>query len=121
MLDSFKRRWLNKIDKIQFQKIHNWGTFESSETPPCLAPYKYITILTNGDVVPCCIDYEGKKVMGNITSQSLSDIWNSEKYFNFRKDALSLNKKNELCKKCTVPLTGISNYFLLLKYRYFRK
>jgi radical SAM protein with 4Fe4S-binding SPASM domain len=34
-----------------------------------------LKILWNGDVTPCCRDYDGKGVVGNIRRESIADIW----------------------------------------------
>ncbi len=35
-------------------------------------------ILWNGDVVPCCGDYDGRVVLGNLQTDTLTDVLNSE-------------------------------------------
>jgi radical SAM protein with 4Fe4S-binding SPASM domain len=42
---------------------------------PCYPLLHQIAILWNGDVVPCCMDYNAKMVQGNIHNDSLYDIW----------------------------------------------
>ncbi|MFN2165947.1 MAG: SPASM domain-containing protein, partial [Anaerolineae bacterium] len=48
----------------------------------CIAPWSMVEILPNGDVATCR-DYPDYKV-GNITEESLLDIWNNERYRRFR-------------------------------------
>ena len=71
---------------------------------PCQDIYRAIYVLWNGDVVPCCYDPEGKEVMGNLKGSSLMDVWNSQKYVNFRGrvDGVREDPANEpeLCKGC---------------------
>lgn len=40
----------------------------------CPEPWNRVSILQNGDVVPCCRDAEGKYVYGNINEQTLDEI-----------------------------------------------
>ena len=35
---------------------------------------KNLTILCNGDVVPCCYDYDGREILGNLIRQTLPEI-----------------------------------------------
>ena len=43
----------------------------------CAQPFSRLTVLFNGDVTPCCVDWSHKLVVGNINSESLDHIWNS--------------------------------------------
>lgn len=43
-----------------------------------------VYILTNGDVVPCCYDFNGILVMGNAFEENIADIWNGERFLDFR-------------------------------------
>ncbi len=48
------------------------GQFEKKgrqRTSRCFEPYRNITVLSNGDVVPCCVDYDGILSMGSVWSQ----------------------------------------------------
>ena len=66
----------------------------------CPNPFETITIMANGDVVPCCFDINGEMVFGNIKNFDIQDIWASDKYNVFR-DGIKNNKAQLLCKKCT--------------------
>jgi len=55
-------------------------------------------ILVNGDVSPCCFDYDGSIKFGNLFEQDIKDIWSGKLRRNF---LMSFFKKNSpLCKKC---------------------
>lgn len=58
-----------------------------------------ITVRWNGDIVPCCYDIASNYVIGNIMKQSLSEIWNNEKYKQLRK-SIHLRKYLPLCIEC---------------------
>jgi len=53
-----------------------------------------MVILINGDVVPCCFDYNSTIVFGNLFKQSVKEIWESPVYVGFR---------NKLNNKKSVP------------------
>ena len=66
----------------------------------CVWPWESSYISKTGDVVPCCIIGDEKVVsFGNIKDNSFKEIWNSEKYKNFRKD-IKNNKIPDYCKNC---------------------
>ena len=71
---------------------------------PCTDVYLQLGIYWNGDVVPCCYDVDGKQIMGNLHKQSLNDIWNSEKYKDFRKRVSSFETNShaepKICQNC---------------------
>jgi radical SAM protein with 4Fe4S-binding SPASM domain len=66
----------------------------------CYMPWEYMSITWDGDVVPCCYDYDKKYVLGNVKDSSLSEIWNGGKMQQLRKEFISGNVKNPLCEKC---------------------
>lgn len=51
---------------------------------PCYVPSHVVTITMNGNVLPCFEDVYEKNMMGNLQEKSLFDIWNDQKYQNFR-------------------------------------
>ncbi len=67
----------------------------------CHVPFYEMSILFNGDVLICSEDWNRAAVVGNVTTQSLKEIWNSEKANENRR--LLLKKKFEQldsCKEC---------------------
>ena len=67
----------------------------------CYALKTQIAILSDGTVVPCCLDSNGKIELGNIFKDSLEDIINSNRYQNLKKSFQDRNPCEELCKSCT--------------------
>ncbi len=68
---------------------------------PCLIPRCVMVITLKGNVVACYEDYFQKHVMGNITQTDILEIWNSEKYVQFREELKLGNRhKFEVCKTC---------------------
>ena len=74
------------------KKVSNRGKCYGSRT--------HIGILSNGEVVPCCLDSEGIMSFGNIFNESLEDILNSEKFIKFRENMQKGIMDNPLCKAC---------------------
>lgn len=63
---------------------------------PCYIGWTFCRILADGQVVPCCRGVEIP--MGNLSEQSFSDIWFSEKYNKFRHYALNLSDHKKYFK-----------------------
>lgn len=67
----------------------------------CNAPWNgQLSVLWNGDVVPCCNDFNGIYVLGNVTQQSLSDIWHGGRMRKLREEFISGHVTNALCRNC---------------------
>jgi radical SAM protein with 4Fe4S-binding SPASM domain len=66
----------------------------------CTLPWEVMTVTWNGDVVPCCYDYDAKMVLGNMGEQSLSEIWNGDKIQSIRKEFVANRVTNPLCRHC---------------------
>lgn len=66
----------------------------------CYGLRNQIAILSNGTVVPCCLDGEGVINLGNIFKESFNDILNSKRVNNIY-NGFSNHKAVEIfCKKC---------------------
>lgn len=98
----------NMVDGFSFDKVHNWSdkhyTFADSKIrKPCSRVWRTFTILSNGDVSLCCLDYDGKITLGSINHDtSILDIWRGSHYKmirNLHKNA----RQNEIsiCNNCT--------------------
>ena len=66
----------------------------------CSMATSYVKIEPNGNVFPCC---RGPRelTMGNVNEQSLEQIWNSEKYRDFRR-RMNARDYHEVCRTCDV-------------------
>lgn len=70
----------------------------------CPYPWTMFTVTWNGDVVACCRDTRGRTVLGNVFSRTISEIWHSGEYQNFRLKLIE-KKISEIaaCKDCDLP------------------
>ena len=71
----------------------------------CEFPWTSLTVMANGEVVPCTQDYDAEMSFGNIEEKSLQDIWNSPEYEEFRRCHLTGNfpKGNKCNERCDLP------------------
>ena len=78
----------------------NDGSYQSDKGI-CLGTRSHIAILSNGDIVPCCLDSSANIKLGNIFCDDLDNVINS-KLFNDIKNGFQNGKiVCDLCKKCT--------------------
>ena len=56
----------------------------------------------NGDVLICSNDWKKEAPVGNIKTESILDIWVSEKFTNIRKKLSKSNRNYKPCKTCDV-------------------
>ncbi|MCT4541927.1 MAG: SPASM domain-containing protein [Vallitalea sp.] len=68
----------------------------------CLYPFEQVVIRPDGKLSLCCNDATGKVTMGDLTKDTLLDIWYGEKYTNIRYNMLKNRSLNYLCKDCDI-------------------
>ena len=68
-------------------------------------------ITVDGDVVMCCFDLHGKYILGNAIEDSLVDIWDSDKYREFRAETMK-PRALPICKQC-IPSKPIKKRSLI--------
>lgn len=75
-----------------------------SDTGRCLGLKEQIGILSDGRVVPCCLDQDGNVTLGNIFKDSLKNILESDYAKEITNGFYSNKIIPELCKRCTYRL-----------------
>lgn len=81
-----------------------WPNIDSSyhtDKGYCLGLTNHIGILSDGTVVPCCLDSEGLINLGNIFEENLENIINSDLYQKMLKGFRDNKRICELCKHCS--------------------
>ena len=71
-----------------------------NEIGTCYALKDHIGILSNGDIIPCCLDANGIIKLGNIFENNIDEIINSKRYQEMLNGFKNHYKCEELCKKC---------------------
>ena len=105
-IDTDKKYKSIKItDKIylHFNKRFKWPDINDKpfqETGFCLGMKTHFGILSDGKVVPCCLDWKGCSSLGNITENNLSDILESPKALNISSSFAKNLLPEELCRRC---------------------
>lgn len=76
-------------------------TYASEKPKYCANLFETITVLSNGDVVPCCYDLHGDEVFGNIFKTDIFSIWNNERHKGFRSN-FKKGIYSDICNKCNL-------------------
>ena len=77
-----------------------WQTENTVQNKTCYALKDHIAVLANGDIVPCCIDAEANLLLGNIFTDELSEIIQSEKAVRIKNGFANHKAVEDYCKKC---------------------
>jgi MoaA/NifB/PqqE/SkfB family radical SAM enzyme len=85
---AFREFWEPKVDALEIWKPHNFGDgrdyrtrLDDSHKSSCGRPENGpLQIQWNGEVIPCCYDYNNRIVLGNAFEQPILEILNGEKY-----------------------------------------
>jgi radical SAM protein with 4Fe4S-binding SPASM domain len=94
------------------RRFHNFCGHLPSDVPKdtyrlCPYPWVQMAVTWNGDCVPCCRDTAGRTVLGNIFTDSVMTIWNSEPYRRLRRDLLARHPDHvAACRECDLPFSG---------------
>jgi radical SAM protein with 4Fe4S-binding SPASM domain len=120
----FIKRYSDITDEVAIETPMNWsgfndvnllsGVYESSHPQSgfaalshrkvCAYPFYTLCINSDGTCVACCVDWSRKTLLGNITEQTLYEIWNGSSANELRKLHLRGERtKNEACKNCKIP------------------
>ena len=111
--EEFVNYWSGLVDHVDVQ---NWSDFTDvpvqvdlsvPKSFECRSPWQRLSILANGDVLPCC-DFNGRSlVLGNIKSHSLEEIWQGESLAAVRNDLLKDGSPVcSACQRCQGAPTG---------------
>ena len=102
----FALRWITRAH-IGYNTLHNYGAGrayrkaggEGKHCPILTRPI--LQVLWNGDVVPCCYDFDGRMVLGNLFNETIEAVWHGERYRKLR-DAHRADDFTDwpICKVC---------------------
>lgn len=93
MEKAFIAMWADKEVYSYVKSQDNRWYFEDDEAVEnashyaqqyCEYPWTSLSVMADGEVVPCTQDYNSELSLGNVREASLETIWNGEKYRQFR-------------------------------------
>jgi len=122
--DNIISNWAGKLDKDAFMQryqIINKGKtrfthkrFNQTNTAPCTQLWKWMVVYWDGSSVLCCADMFSETVVGNLQSNSISEIWNGPVMKNFRKKMINRERfKIPICQDCDIHLSwhNLNDYY----------
>lgn len=112
LLDRFVVEWkANGIDDVHIAEFLTWhglvedrGVHAAPALPaykPCAAPFRHGCILSDGTVVPCCVDVNGRIPLGNVGRRRFSELWQGGDFRRLRLQMLSGSfVPGSICDRC---------------------
>lgn len=103
------RYWEPIADLLEVWRPHNWvdgrdyRRVKPKKLDTCGRPFNGpLQVQVDGTVNICCFDYNGKLLLGDLKSQSLSEIFSSEAYRKIKECHLTGNFEGSglICEKC---------------------
>jgi MoaA/NifB/PqqE/SkfB family radical SAM enzyme len=106
-----KADFLKKVEELGVELIgvtalHNYGdgrSYNQESKKPCarILPQTILQITWDLKVIPCCFDYNAQMVLGDLRTQSLKEIFESEPYEDLLKAHLFSDfSAYPVCQKC---------------------
>jgi radical SAM protein with 4Fe4S-binding SPASM domain len=81
--------------------VYRTGTWERiPKESICERVWMMSNILADGDVVPCCYDFDASMAVGNAFRASFTGIWNSPEYAALRRRVLLERAREPHCREC---------------------
>jgi hypothetical protein len=102
---AFVAKWSRIADKVHVTDLHNWaGTLHdrSDVRFPCYRPWLTFTALWDGRVSLCCADFDGKVVLGDLQTDTIAGLWNSDSFRAIRQAHLD-HGGPDICHACDLP------------------
>ncbi|MBI5749191.1 MAG: radical SAM protein [Nitrospinae bacterium] len=113
---EFKRYWKPRVDRVLDVQYNTWiGSVPPFPPPlnkggaggikrfncPCKMLWDQMVILQDGRVALCCLDYDGKVIVGDMKNESILNIWNGNILNTLRQKQIEL-KFDEIstCRAC---------------------
>jgi len=106
---GFLKRWETLLS-ISTSHYWDWGgavtdsSIDKNKTTnlPCDILWYAMAVNWDGAVSVCCVDWDCKGIIGNVSKNSLCEIWHGEKLHNIRKIHLELKAQTlPVCTNCT--------------------
>jgi MoaA/NifB/PqqE/SkfB family radical SAM enzyme len=96
------------VSLIRERALHNYGggrTYNAPGAGTCSIVHGYrkriLQVTWELDVVPCCFDFNGSVVFGNLRDQTIAGIFSGEPYRRFIKAHIENNLENySICSNC---------------------
>ncbi|MBU0728814.1 MAG: SPASM domain-containing protein [Proteobacteria bacterium] len=95
-----------KSQDQQWYQGKDEGTNSLHWTEFCQFPWSSMTIKSNGEAAMCVEDFNNEIILGDTRKETLTEIWNGEKYGQFRRAQFDLKKGIKCTEQCDMKLVG---------------
>ena len=114
-IPRIRRYWQDREIKLYIEPVENRadqqnirdtavGEHSLKSFSWCRRLMEQIYILYDGRMVQCCADWEQRSIMGDLTTQSLADIWYGQRYTDYRRRFAEGDVKGMICACCRKQL-----------------
>jgi molybdenum cofactor biosynthesis enzyme MoaA len=114
-IPRIRRYWQDREIKLYVEPVENRadqqnirdtavGEHSLKSFSWCRRLMEQIYILYDGRMVQCCADWEQRSIMGDLTTQSLAEIWYGEHYSSYRHRFAEGDVKGMICACCRKQL-----------------
>ena len=92
---------------LNFGELFDWpGRGPGKNKKSCLGLRHHFAVLSTGEVIPCCADYDGRLAIGNINEKPLSDILNGPAVPALRESIAGHTPMPSYCASCGFSAPG---------------
>jgi radical SAM protein with 4Fe4S-binding SPASM domain len=114
--DNIISNWAGKLDKESFFQEHEISKtsktqfthkrFNQTNIAPCTQLWKWMVVYWDGSVVLCCADMFSQTIVGDLKSDSISEIWNGPNMKSYRNQMVGRKRfEVPLCHDCDIHLS----------------
>jgi len=114
--DNIISNWAGKLDKESFLQEYEISKtsktqfthklFNQTNIAPCAQLWKWMVVYWDGSVVLCCADMFSQTIVGDLKSDSITEIWNGPKMKNYRNQMVGRKRfEVPLCQDCDIHLS----------------
>tara|TARA_B100000959_G_scaffold282635_1_gene349510 strand:+ start:172 stop:1164 length:993 start_codon:yes stop_codon:yes gene_type:complete len=102
-IENLVNLWPEITSNLGLESGHRFDGGDLNKVKVCPQIFKSMQINSDGRVIPCCIDWKGLNIIGDVKKKTLKEIWNGEKLKNLRNKHLE-GKRHDFspCKGCTM-------------------
>ncbi|WP_104696879.1 MULTISPECIES: radical SAM/SPASM domain-containing protein [unclassified Helicobacter] len=107
-LKAFERIKLEEYIFLNITKTFEWPSVKKEalqDYKVCHALKDQVGILSNGIVVPCCMDTQGDIALGSLWDDSLEEVLSTDRARKIKEGFRNHRAIEDLCKKCLFPTT----------------
>lgn len=104
--NGFTEAWLHHVDRVRIYKTHStdgFGSMNGEEVPKvaCNKPFEEMVVYWDGQVGLCNHDWNNGLNLGDLTTQSIREVWQSKAYQKVRLEHQAGHRREvPACRSC---------------------